>query len=281
MEKKLLAQGNIRKMQTRLEPKVAYQLPIGDAVLDMNALLDQQIEIHFEGQINCVHCDRLTKKSFNQGYCYPCFRKLAECDSCIMSPEKCHFHLGTCRDEEWAQTHCMVDHIVYLANSSGLKVGITRATQVPTRWMDQGAVQAIPLLKTKTRYLSGLVEVALKQYVSDRTQWQRMLKNDVDVLDLQEEKEKLLAIARDDIIILQAEHGEDAIQVLATDNSDETQIDYPVLQHPVKIKSFNLDKEPTIRGKLLGIKGQYLILDTGVINLRKYTAYLLSIYQLS
>lgn len=268
-------------MQTRLEPKVAYQLPIGDAVLDMNALLDQQIEIHFEGQINCVHCDRLTKKSFNQGYCYPCFRKLAECDSCIMSPEKCHFHLGTCRDEEWAQTHCMVDHIVYLANSSGLKVGITRATQVPTRWMDQGAVQAIPLLKTKTRYLSGLVEVALKQYVSDRTQWQRMLKNDVDVLDLQEEKEKLLAIARDDIIILQAEHGEDAIQVLATDNSDETQIDYPVLQHPVKIKSFNLDKEPTIRGKLLGIKGQYLILDTGVINLRKYTAYLLSIYQLS
>lgn len=281
MEKALLGEGSIRKMRTSLEKEVVYSLPIGEQEVAINPLIGEQIEIHFNGQINCVHCQRLTKKSFNQGYCYPCFSKLAECDSCIMSPEKCHFHLGTCRDEEWAQSHCMVDHIVYLANSSGLKVGITRASQIPTRWMDQGAVQAIPLIKTKSRYLSGLVEVALKTYVSDRTQWQRMLKNEVDLVDLQEEKEKLLFQAMDEVQALQQEHGLDAIQIIETEVVDSTSIDYPVQQFPVKVKAFNLDKDPFIKGKLMGIKGQYLILDTGVVNLRKYTGYALSIYRLS
>lgn len=281
MEKALLGEGSIRKMRTSLEKEVVYSLPIGEQEVAINPLIGEQIEIHFNGQINCVHCQRLTKKSFNQGYCYPCFSKLAECDSCIMSPEKCHFHLGTCRDEEWAQSHCMVDHIVYLANSSGLKVGITRVSQIPTRWMDQGAVQAIPLIKTKSRYLSGLVEVALKTYVSDRTQWQRMLKNEVDLVDLQEEKEKLLFQAMDEVQALQQEHGLDAIQIIETEVVDSTSIDYPVQQFPVKVKAFNLDKDPFIKGKLMGIKGQYLILDTGVVNLRKYTGYALSIYRLS
>lgn len=281
MEKRLLGEGNIRKMKTSLADTVTYSLPIGEQEVAINPLLGKQIELNFWGQINCIHCDRVTKKSFNQGYCYPCFRKLAECDSCIMSPEKCHFHLGTCRDEAWAQTHCMVNHVVYLANSSGLKVGITRATQIPTRWMDQGAVQALPLIQTQNRHLSGLVEVALKAYVSDRTHWQRMLKNDVDHLDLQEEKERLLALAADDIHALQQEHGLDAIQILVTKPADSTDIDYPVTQFPVKVKAFNLDKDPVAKGKLMGIKGQYLILDTGVINLRKYTGYSLAMYLLA
>lgn len=281
MEKVLLGEGNIRKMRTSLGGEVVYTLPIGEQEVAINPLIGEQIAIYFDGQINCVHCQRLTKKSFNQGYCYPCFRKLAECDSCIMSPEKCHFHLGTCRDEAWAQTHCMVDHIVYLANSSGLKVGITRATQIPTRWMDQGAIQAIPLIKTQSRYLSGLVEVALKEYVSDRTQWQRMLKNDVVHVSLQEEKEHLLSQAAEAISTLQQRHGLDAIQIIEMEQIDSTGINYPVKQYPVKVKAFNLDKDPVIEGKLMGIKGQYLILDTGVVNLRKYTGYALSLYHLA
>src|SRR5690554_4764181 len=158
---------------------VAYTLAVGDARIALNDLMGRKVRIDFEGVIRCIHCDRTTKKSFNQGYCYPCFRKLAACDSCIMSPEKCHYHLGTCREPEWGEANCMVEHVVYLANSSGLKVGITRATQVPTRWIDQGAVTAIPMLRVASRYLSGLVEVACKNHVADRTNWRAMLKGDV------------------------------------------------------------------------------------------------------
>ena len=130
--------GNLRKMTATLGDSVNYALPIGDTELPLNELLDQRLKLSFEGVINCVHCDRKTKKSFSQGYCFPCFRRLAACDSCIVSPEKCHFDAGTCREPDWAESHCFVDHVVYLANTSGVKVGITRSTQIPTRWIDQG-----------------------------------------------------------------------------------------------------------------------------------------------
>lgn len=277
-EKKLLGSGNIRKLRTQLQDQVQYSLPLGDTEIAINPLIGQRLAFEFAGQINCVHCKRLTKKSFNQGYCYPCFTKLAECDSCIMSPEKCHYHLGTCRDNAWAETHCMIDHIVYLANSTGPKVGITRASQIPTRWMDQGAIQAIPMIRTKSRYLSGLVEVVFKQFVADKTKWQAMLKNHVEPLDLQQEKERLLLLAMDAIKALQAEHGADAIVILDTEVEDTESIEYPVLQYPEKVTAFNLDKTAYIEGVLQGIKGQYLIFDTGVINIRKFSGYLVSLY---
>lgn len=280
MTEQLLGSGNIRKMRTQLDDKqVAYGLPMGDTIVPMNDLIGHTLRIDYQGYINCVHCDRKIKKSYNQGYCFPCFRALAECDSCIMSPEKCHFHLGTCRDEAWAETHCFVDHIVYLANSSGIKVGITRHTQIPTRWIDQGAVQAIPLFRTRSRYLSGLVEVVLKKHAADRTSWQTMLKNHVDNLSMAEEREKILALVRDDIHALQQEHGIQAIQYI--DSEEVTEIEYPVVAYPTKVSSFNLDKVASGGGKLMGIKGQYLIFDTGVINMRKYTGYSLALHQLS
>ena len=145
--------GRLRKMPAEAGDPVAYNLAIGDKRITLNDLIGHKVRLNFDGVIRCIHCDRTTKKSFNQGYCYPCFRKLAACDSCIMSPEKCHYHLGTCREPEWGEANCMVEHVVYLANSSGLKVGITRATQVPTRWIDQGAVTAIPMLRVASRYL--------------------------------------------------------------------------------------------------------------------------------
>ena len=127
-------EGNLRKMESLHSDPVEYGLPVGKFVVPMNPLVGKFISLHFKGVINCIHCGRKTSKSFAQGYCFPCMRSLAECDSCIVRPETCHFDEGTCRDEAWAQEHCMQDHFVYLANSSGIKVGITRGSQIPTRW---------------------------------------------------------------------------------------------------------------------------------------------------
>ena len=168
--------GHLQKMATNLSDRVEYQLPLDDVWLPLNNLLGSKISLQFVGEIHCTHCGRRSNKSFNQGYCYPCFKKLAQCDQCIVSPEKCHHHLGTCREPEWGDQFCMTDHIVYLANSSGAKVGITRASQLPTRWIDQGAVQALPILRVKTRYQSGRVEDILRQHVADKTNWRTMLK---------------------------------------------------------------------------------------------------------
>ena len=133
--------GTLSKMKSELHSPVQYGLPLGDAVEPLNPHLGQRVQLRYTGRIFCVHCGRKTSKSFDQGYCFPCFRSLAQCDTCIVKPEQCHFAHGTCREPEWAQQFCFRSHTVYLANSSGLKVGITRDNQVPTRWIDQGAVQ--------------------------------------------------------------------------------------------------------------------------------------------
>ena len=165
----------------------------------------------------------------------------------------------------------MIDHFVYLANTSGLKVGITRGTQVPTRWIDQGATQAQPIFRVSTRLQSGLVETTFAAHIADKTNWQAMLKGDNDPMDLEAAKQTLLSDCADEISALQDAHGLQAITVL--DGQEETRIRFPVLEYPTKVKSFNLDKTPTIEGTLMGIKGQYLIFDTGVINIRKYGGY--------
>jgi len=262
--------GRLRKMPAEAGNPVAYSIAVGDTRIPLNDLIGRPLRLDFDGVIRCIHCDRKTNKSFNQGFCYPCFRKLAACDSCIMSPEKCHYHLGTCREPEWGETHCMVEHVVYLANSSGLKVGITRASQVPTRWIDQGAVDAIPMVRVATRYLAGLVEVACKAHVADRTNWRAMLKGDVPELDLAQERQRMLGLIADDLEALRQTHGQDSIREV---DEQGLGLSYPVKVWPEKIKTHNLDKTPEVEGVLEGIKGQYLILDTGVINIRKFTGY--------
>jgi hypothetical protein len=262
-------------MHTRLPAEegavVEYQLPVGDQLLPLNNLLGKRIKLEYSGQINCMHCGRVTKKSFNQGFCYPCFRKLAQCDSCIMSPEKCHYFEGTCREPEWADQYCMTDHFVYLANSSGIKVGITRGNQIPTRWMDQGAVQALPIYRVSNRLQSGLVEVLFKQHVADKTNWQRMLKGGIALIDLAAERDRLLAECQAEVAELQSRFGVQAIQPLV--DAETVAIDYPVSEYPTKVSSLNFDKQPLIEGVLMGIKGQYLILDVGVLNIRKFGGY--------
>ena len=262
--------GRLRKMPVEAGEPVAYSIAVGDTRIPLNDLIGRPLRLDFDGVIRCIHCDRKTNKSFNQGFCYPCFRKLAACDSCIMSPEKCHYHRGTCREPEWGETHCMVEHVVYLANSSGLKVGITRASQVPTRWIDQGAVDAIPMVRVATRYIAGLVEVACKTHVADRTNWRAMLKGDVPELDLAKERQRMLGLIAADLDALRQTHGEDSIRAV---DEEGLGLSYPVQIWPEKIKTHNLDKTPEVEGVLEGIKGQYLILDTGVINIRKFTGY--------
>lgn len=271
MTDQLIASGVLQKMRVHLDSPVRYELSLdGGSGPLLNDFLGQPIRIEYIGQINCLECGRKSNKSFNQGFCYPCFKKLPGCDTCIVKPETCHFSEGTCRDESWGLRHCFAPHVVYLANSSGLKVGITRRTQVPTRWIDQGAVQALPILEVDNRLQSGLVETIFAQQVADKTNWRTMLKGDIAPLDLKAERDRLLELCAEPLAQFTASQSGDAIRHL---NDEVVDIDYPVLNYPTKVTSFNFDKTPTVEGILQGIKGQYLILDTGVINLRKFGAY--------
>lgn len=258
-------------MLTRLENPVRYSLPIGKEFLELNPLLGKTVRLTYTGTIYCINCNRVTRKSFNQGYCYPCLVKLAQCDQCIIKPELCHYSEGTCREPEWGEAFCFQPHVVYLANSSGVKVGITRGTQIPTRWIDQGAVQALPIFRVPSRHVSGMVEIALGKYVSDKTQWQKMLKNLVEPIDLETERNAILTQCGSELAELRHRFGDDALEYLSDERS--VLIQYPVMAFPIKVNSFNLDKEPEISGNLLGMKGQYLIFDSGVINVRKYAGY--------
>lgn len=264
-------QGCLRKMRTRLEKPVSYELVLDETVFSLNPIIGQTVKLRHTGKIVCVHCGRSTKKSFNQGYCYPCFAGLAQCDMCILKPETCHYEAGTCREPAWGQTFCMQPHFVYLANSSGIKVGITRQNQIPTRWIDQGAVQALPILKANSRHVSGLAEVVIAQHIGDKTSWQQMLKNNVVSIDLIAQRDALLTICRQELAEINRRFGNVAIEWLP--NETAVEIAYPVERYPAKVKSFNLDTHHEVCGILEGIKGQYLLLSTGVINLRKYSGY--------
>ena len=262
--------GALRKMDARPAAPVLYELPVGDRKLPISSWLGGVVRLTFEGEISCIHCGRAMRKSFAQGYCYPCFRRLARCDACIVKPEQCHFAAGTCREPDWGEANCMLPHTVYLANSSSLKVGITRGLDPIRRWIDQGATQGLAILRVPTRRDSGLVEVALKRHVSDRTDWRRMLRGEAEPLDLPAERDRLLPLV--------PESEPDAWRLAErVEDARTAEVAYPVLEYPKKITSHNLDKNPVLEGTLLGIKGQYLILDTAVINVRKYAGYVVRV----
>jgi hypothetical protein len=268
-------QGNIRKMQVRTDEnnRVEYALPIGEQLIDMNALIGERIGVSYENEIHCIHCATKTKKSFNQGYCYRCLTRLAQCDTCIIKPELCHYDAGTCREPEWGEANCLSDHFVYLANTGTVKVGITRHVTdgVSSRWIDQGATQAIAVMRVQNRLTSGLVETAFKEHVADKTNWRTMLKSEPEAVDLQHLKESLLELVESDLDEIIDEYGFQAIDIV---NAPAIDIHYPVEQYPKKVTSINLDKDGRFDGVLQGIKGQYLMLDGNrVINMRKYAGY--------
>jgi len=259
-------QGVLTKMQTEFSNPIQYYLVFENSFLSLNQLLDKSLEINFEGY-QCLNCGK-KKKIFRQGFCYDCFMGSAAAGDWIMKPELSTAHLDIeDRDLEYEKKVQLQPHIVYLALSSEVKVGVTRKTQVPTRWIDQGAIQAIPIVEVPNRYLAGITEVALKEHYADKTNWQKMLKNEIPKVDLLKEK-----LSLKDYIPNEVQEFYD------TNNSNIYQLQYPVLEYPKKVNSLNLDKSPNFSGKLTGIKGQYLIFEDGtVFNVRTFEGYVVKI----
>jgi hypothetical protein len=257
-------------MRSELGAPVQYALPVGAESFPVNERIGGTLLLRFEGEIRCVHCDRKIKKSFQQGYCYPCYQRLAQCDVCIVKPELCHYAKGTCREPEWGETHCLIPHSVYLSNTSGLKVGVTRGLDPTTRWIDQGAAEALVVRRTRDRLEAGRLEVGLAAFVADKTNWRKMLKGPPDPLGLAEERERLFGL-------LEPTLAGAAIPGESVPDAAPVSIEYPVNEYPSKVVSHNLDKQPVLEATLLGVKGQYLIFDTAVINVRKYGGYCLTV----
>lgn len=255
--------AHLQKMRVENGSPIRYWLKTKTGEVSMNDLIGKEIELEFIGEINCTVCKRSTKKSFGGGFCYPCFINAPESSECIIRPELCLGHEGKGRDPEWEAKNHVIPHTVYLALTSGVKVGITRGGNEFTRWIDQGAWKTIKLADVPDRYTSGLVEVALKEHVSDKTNWQRMLKDERnEEVDLLEAKDELI------------EYLPEELQSFISDDDDVFELEYPVNEYPLKVKSLNFDKTPIISKVLRGIRGQYLIFETGeVINLRKFTGY--------
>lgn len=261
--------GHLQKMHTKLESPIVYTMPLNEHLEIMNPHIGHNISLTATGNIHCVACGRRTNKSYSQGHCFPCMKSLPQCDLCIMKPETCHYDQGTCRDATWGEEYCMQPHYIYLANSSGIKVGISR--QLPGRWIDQGASEALAIMQVSHRRLSGLVEVIIKNHISDRTDWRKMLKGSPDSIDLASRRDELFKICAKELAELESQYAKDAM--IKLDDSTQTTINYPVIEYPNKVSSLNFDKTAHIEGILNGIKGQYLILDSGVLNIRKFSGY--------
>jgi hypothetical protein len=259
-------EGVLTKMQTELGDPIQYYLVFENSFLNLNQLLDKELEITFQGY-QCLNCGK-KKKIFRQGFCYDCFMSSASAGDWIMKPELSTAHLAIeDRDLEYEMKVQLQPHIVYLALSSEVKVGVTRKTQVPTRWIDQGAVQAVPIVEVPNRYLAGITEVALKNHFADKTNWQKMLKNEVPSTDLLQERLKTETLLPTEVR-----------DYFFNQEAQLYQMNYPVLNYPKKVTSLSLDKTPNFQGKLSGIKGQYLLFQDGtVFNVRTFEGYVVKI----
>lgn len=258
-------QGVLQKMQTENGNPIQYYLVFENDFLNFNQVLNKTVEISFIKH-QCLNC-KLDKPIYRQGFCKSCFFEIPTAGDWIMRPELSTAHLDQeDRDLAYEKKVQLQPHIVYLANSSNVKVGVTRKTQVPTRWIDQGAHEAIEIVEVPNRYLAGITEVALKNHVGDKTNWRKMLTNNVDDENLIEWRNKLKQYI-----------PEEALQYFIEDNQ-ETHLEFPVMQYPEKVKSLNLDKTPNYKGTLKGIKGQYLIFeDNTVFNIRSNEGYYVSL----
>jgi hypothetical protein len=259
-------EGVLQKMQTEFENPIQYYLIFSDSFLNVNQLLNKNITISFIAY-QCLNCKK-KKKIFRQGFCYDCFYSSPAVGDWIMKPELSTAHLGIQdRDLAYEQRVQLQPHIVYLAFSGGLKVGVTRKTQVPTRWIDQGATEAIVVVEVPNRYLAGITEVALKQHYADKTNWRKMLQNHSEPIDLMAERVKAEQFLPDE-----------TKPYFDRQKEQPYLIPFPISDAPSKVNSLNLDKTPEFSGKLMGIKGQYLLFEDGtVFNVRTYEGYVVKI----
>ncbi|UFJ39742.1 DUF2797 domain-containing protein [Brevibacillus humidisoli] len=257
-------QGTLRGLVHSYHGKdqpVDYYLQLDGEKLPLNEWMGNHVTLSFLGQKNCIACGRRTNKTFNSGYCYPCFTRLPENDLCIVKPHECHFDQGTCRDESFGETYCMIPHYVYLALSSDVKVGLTRKHNQLKRWVDQGAIRAIPIAELPTRRMAGELEFHLSQYLPDKTNWRKMLKGEVAERDLLEIRDEVYG------------YFPETFKPFQIKEDEWVEITYPMLETLDKITSLSLDKQEEVHGRLLGIKAQYLVLEGGVFHTKKHAGY--------
>lgn len=253
--------GQLRKMDVELHQPILYFLNLDKKPYPLNPHIGKPIGLKWSGTITCIECGRKTRKSYDQGYCFVCSRDLPENAMCSVRPELCVHEKGNEADREFWRTYCNIDHFIYLSLTSGVKVGITRHTNIPNRWIDQGAVKGLIIGRVPERVLSGQIEVVLAKHFADKTNWRKMLKGgveDVDLVALRDKAHQLFPEAFKESVV-----KDEKVQELV----------YPVESVPEKITSHNLEKIPEFTDRLTGIKGQYLIFATRVINLRKYSGY--------
>lgn len=258
-------QGVLTKMQTEFTNPIQYYLVFENDFLNLNQALDKKIKIKFVGY-QCLSCG-LNLQIFRQGFCRDCFYKIPQAGDWIINPELSKAHLDIeDRDLDYEKKVQLQPHVVYLANSSNVKVGVTRKNQIPTRWIDQGAHEAIEIVEVPNRYLAGITELALKNHVSDKTNWRKMLTNDVLDLNLVEIRDSLRQYI-----------PKEAQEYYIASNA-ETNIHFPVLQYPKKLTTLNLEKTSQYEGVLKGIKGQYLLFENDVVfNVRSSEGYVVEL----
>lgn len=254
--------GVLHKMSVRMADEIQYSLRLDDEIL-CNTWIGKELKLSWTGVIICSSCGKQTKRTFNDGFCFACFSSAPEAAECIIRPELCRAHLGEGRDVEWEQQHHNVPHVVYLASTDVVKVGVTRKTQIPSRWIDQGAAEAIILAETPNRYEAGRMEVALKDFYTDKTNWRSMLSGKIDIgIDLIAEKWELSDQLPMDF------------QAYISEEDSIYKFNYPVESYPIKVQSIGFEKEPVVCGNLIGIRGQYLLFsDNRVLNIRKHTGF--------
>lgn len=261
----MLYEGVLRKMKTETGNPVQYFLVFANDFLHLNQILGKALRIEFI-KFECLNC-AAERPIYRQGFCKTCFYETPAAGDWIMKPELSTAHLEKeDRDLDYEKKAQLQPHVVYLANSGNVKVGVARKSQIPTRWIDQGAHEAIEIMEVPNRYLAGITEVALKQHVSDKTHWQNMLTNRIEDTNLAEWRDTLKPYIPKEV----AEYF--------IPSSAETHIAFPVLSYPKKVKSLNLNKTPKYKGVLTGLKGQYLIFEDGtVFNVRSSEGYYVGI----
>jgi hypothetical protein len=256
------------KMPARLDnDRVSYFMyGSEDDIAPISECIGQNISMEFTGRLQCIDCKKIVKKFYAPGLCYVCMMSSALNSPCIINPELCEAHLGKGKVPEWEEKYHNKPHIVYLANSGGLKVGVTRVDQIPIRWIDQGADEAIIIAHTPYRQLAGQIEITLKKVLSDKTNWRAMLKNvKNEEIELLEEKRKYSQWL--------IENKQDFEHYISEDDT-VYQLNYPTTVLSSTIQSVKLDKVPKLEGVLTGIKGQYLIFDEKtVLNIRSHAGY--------
>lgn len=264
-DKNMRYQGVLRKMKSEIGNPIQYYLLFEGDFLNLNQVLNKSLSINRIGY-QCLNCGE-DRPIYRQGFCKGCFFEIPAAGDWIMRPELSTAHLDReDRDLDYEKQVQLQPHIVYLANSSNIKVGVTRKSQIPTRWIDQGAHEAIEIVEVPNRYLAGITEVALKDHISDKTNWRKMLTNEVADLDLVEFRNKLRQYI-----------PEEAANYYIESNT-ETHMEFPVLQYPQKVKSLNLDRTPSYQGVLKGVKGQYLLFgDNTVFNVRGSEGYVITL----